>query len=517
MSSIPAEPRPEVRPDTTDVSGAQPQDVLSRAELPRADSKGAILVIIGASGDLTHRKLLPAIYNLAETGHLPQKFAILGVARPALDEAGFKRGMRAAVEKAEGESIADEHWRFIEDRLHYISGELNDASLYLNMGQVLDRIAREHDVPPNYLFYFAIPPSLFGTVATRLAHADLTSERRGWRRIIIEKPFGYDLESARTLNAELSSSLRESQIYRIDHYLGKETVQNILAFRFANGIFEPIWNRRYVDHVQMTVAEEVGVETRGAYYDRAGALRDIVQNHMFQLLSLVAMEPPISFRAADVQDEKVKVLHAIQRLTPDDIARHIVRGQYDGYRSEPKVAPDSRTETYVAMRLLIDSWRWAGVPFYLRTGKRMAKRMTEIAVYFKRAPFTLFRNTPIDALHPNVLLLRIQPNEGISLSFHAKVPGPLQKLGTVTMNFDYAEYFKAEPVTGYETLLFDAMAGDQTLFHRMDIVEAGWQAVDPVLQAWAADRSAPPTYEPGSWGPSEADLLLDHDNRQWRC
>jgi glucose-6-phosphate 1-dehydrogenase len=509
MSNIPAESSP------VESRGAS-----------RAESKGCVLVIIGASGDLTHRKLLPAIYNLAESGHLPKSFAILGVARPPIPEADFRKQMREAVAKAEGDSIADEHWQFVEARLHYISGELQDAALYSKMKASLAAIEQAAGVPANYLFYFAIPPDLFGTVATNLVQAGLLAEGPaaagpdpdGWRRVIIEKPFGYNIETARALNAQLAAApLRESQIYRIDHYLGKETVQNILAFRFANGIFEPIWNRRYVDHVQMTVAEDVGVETRGAYYDKAGALRDIVQNHMFQLLTLVAMEPPISFRASDVQDEKVKVLHAIQPLTPADIHHHVVRGQYAGYRSEPKVDPQSRTETYVALRLLVDNWRWAGVPFYLRTGKRLARRVTEIAVHFKRAPFTLFRDTAIDALDPNILLLRIQPDEGISLSFHAKVPGPSQKLGTVTMDFNYKEYFNAEPVTGYETLLFDAMAGDQTLFHRMDIVEAGWQVVDPILDAWAAESSAPHRYEPGSWGPLEADLLLDRDNRQWHC
>ncbi len=324
------------------------------------------------------------------------------------------------------------------------------------------------------------------------------------------------MSSARALNAELSTCLKESQIYRIDHYLGKETVQNILAFRFANGIFEPIWNRRYVDHVQMTVAEDVGIGTRGNYYDKAGALRDIVQNHMFQLLTFVAMEPPISFRAQDVQDEKVKVLHAIQPFTPADIKQSVVRGQYEGYLTEPNVRPDSRTETYVAMRLLVDNWRWAGVPFYLRTGKRLTRRVTEIAVHFKRAPLTLFRDTPVESFDPNVLLLRIQPDEGISLSFHAKVPGPFSRLGIVTMDFNYAEYFNAEPVTGYETLLFDAMSGDQTLFHRLDIVEAGWQAVDPILHAWQSSQTMPLQYPAGSWGPEEAALLLERDGRQWR-
>jgi glucose-6-phosphate 1-dehydrogenase len=476
-----------------------------------------LLVIFGASGDLTRRKLLPAIYNLTESHLLPEQFAILGVARPAIDESAYRAQMRKQVSEIEGEPLEGEKWKAIEDRLHYVSGEFADSGLYDRLKRTLKDLESRYRVPPNYLFYFAIPPDLFSVVARQLAAAGLTDEASGWRRVIIEKPFGYDLASARALNEELATALRESQIYRIDHYLGKETVQNILAFRFANGIFEPIWNRRYVDHVQMTVAEEAGVEGRGAYYDNAGALRDMVQNHMFQLLTLVAMEPPISFRAEDVRDEKVKVLHAIQPLTASDLRHHVVRGQYDGYTEEPKVAPRSRTETFVATRLLIDNWRWAGVPFYLRTGKRLRRRWTEIAVQFKRAPLMLFRETPVECMNPNVLALRIQPDEGISLSFDAKVPGPLERLATVTMDFSYAEYFKTEPSTGYETLLFDAMTGDQTLFHRMDIVEAGWQVVEPILKAWQADTvSTLPVYSPGSDGPAEADYLLDRDDRQWR-
>ena len=481
----------------------------------RADP--CILVIFGASGDLTRSKLLPAIFNLTESGHLPEEFAVLGVARPQIDQDAYRTQMREQVRLVEGEPLEPDKWKRIEDRLSYVSGEFNDAALFERLKTTLGEVSQRFHIAPNYLFYLAVPPDLFGAVADGLAAAGLTNEADGWRRVIVEKPFGYDLESARALNAELRKGLRESQIYRIDHYLGKETVQNIMAFRFANGIFEPIWNRRYVDHVQMTVAEDAGVGKRGAYYDKAGALRDIVQNHMFQVMTLVAMEPPISFGGEDVRDEKVRVLHAVPPLTRDEVLRHVVRAQYAGYTSEPNVDPKSRTETCVALRLFIDNWRWAGVPFYLRTGKRLPHRVTEVAVQFKQAPLMLFRDTPVNALSSNAIVLRIQPNEGISLCFDAKVPGPLERLDTVTMDFSYAEHFKAEPTTGYETLLFDAMIGDQTLFHRMDMVEAGWQVVAPILDEWKNDtRSRVPGYEPGSWGPSEADVLIERDGRQWR-
>jgi glucose-6-phosphate 1-dehydrogenase len=482
-----------------------------------ADS--CILVIFGASGDLTRRKLLPALYNLAEEGLLPDRFAVVGAARQPIPEDEFRQQMRDRVQEAEGEALDPKRWDKIVERLHYINAEFNDDALYTQLRETLATLDARYGTPGNYLFYLAVPPSLFATVALHLAKAELTKEREGvWRRVIIEKPFGHDVESACTLNAQLATALKEPQIYRIDHYLGKETVQNILAFRFANGIFEPVWNRRYVDHVQMTVAEEVGVDGRGAYYDEAGALRDMVQNHMFQLLTLVAMEPPISFKAEAVRDEKVKVLHAVTPFTRDDVSRFVVRGQYAGYRREKNVDSDSTTETFVAMRLGIDNWRWAGIPFYLRTGKRMPKRLTEIAVQFRHPPFMLFRDTPIEHLHANVLIIRIQPNEGISLAFDAKVPGPLDKLGTVTMDFSYADYFGSEPSTGYETLLYDAMIGDQTLFHRMDIVEAGWQIVQPLLDTWQKDAASGLTfYEPGTPGPKDAQELVQREDRHWRC
>jgi glucose-6-phosphate 1-dehydrogenase len=487
----------------------------------------SIIVIFGASGDLTRRKLLPAVYNLAESHLLPEAFAILGIARPPIDDMVFRSDMRKAVEQAEGEPLDPGLWRHIEERLHYAHGDFQNPGFYEQLNAQLADLDKRHQTAGNYLFYLAVPPELFGTIPKYLAGADLTREQdHAWRRVVIEKPFGYDLESACKLNANLhAAGLKESQIYRIDHYLGKETVQNILAFRFANGIFEPIWNRRYVDHVQMTVAETVGVEQRGAYYDRAGALRDMVQNHMFLLLTLVAMEPPISFRADDVRDEKVKVLHAIPKFTDADVGRAVVRGQYGrgptpdmrAYREEPKVDPHSTTETFAALELQIENWRWAGVPFYLRTGKRLERRATEIAVQFKLPPLLLFRKAGVRDARPNVLALRIQPDEGISLEFQAKEPGPFDHLGTVKMDFSYLDYFGAEPSTGYETLLYDAMIGDQTLFHRMDMVEAGWQVVQPILDAWR--RSPPPdfpNYESGTWGPAEADLLIERGDRQWR-
>jgi glucose-6-phosphate 1-dehydrogenase len=379
----------------------------------------------------------------------------------------------------------------------------------------------------NYLFYLATGPDLFGEIIRHLAECGLTNENgRHWRRVVIEKPFGSDLDSARALNLQIKNLLSESQVYRIDHYLGKETVQHILVFRFANGIFEPIWNRRYVDHVQITVAETLGVERRGRYYDQTGALRDMVPSHILQLISLTAMEPPISFQADAVRDEQAKILHAIQTMSPESVLSRAVRGQYgagfvDGqvvpaYRSEPNVAPDSNTETFVALKFSIDNWRWADVPFYVRTGKRLKSRVSEIVIQFRRAPLVLFRETPVEQLSPNLLILHIQPDEGISMKFGAKVPGPVVRLGSVDMDFNYADHFGAEPTTGYERLLYDCMIGDATLFQRADMVEAGWSVVEPVLDLWKAlpPRNFP-NYAAGTWGPKEADDLLIHDQRHW--
>jgi glucose-6-phosphate 1-dehydrogenase len=390
----------------------------------------------------------------------------------------------------------------------------------------LAQIDKEHGTRGNYFYYLATSPNFFAPIVKQLGEAKLVAEETGWRRVIIEKPFGRNYDSAVALNKEIRQVLNEKQIYRIDHYLGKETVQNILVFRFANGIFEPIWNRRYIDHVQITVAETVGVEQRGGYYDKAGTLRDMVPNHIFQLISLTAMEPPISFDADVVRDEQAKILKAIPPPTDEEVLVRTVRGQYgegvqDGvkvpaYRSEPMVAQDSRTETFVAMKLFIDNWRWADVPFYLRTGKRLPKRTTQIAIQFKRAPFVLFRKTAVDRLEPNRLVLHLQPDEGISLSFSAKVPGPVVQIGDVNMNFNYTDYFNATPQTGYERLLYDCMLGDATLFQRSDMVETAWHVVAPVLDVWEAlPPRRFPNYAAGTWGPPEADELLAKDHRHW--
>jgi glucose-6-phosphate 1-dehydrogenase len=487
------------------------------------------LVVFGASGDLTARKLVPALYNLAAGRLLPEGFAVIGVATRELSTDVFRGLMTEALREHLGADHDAGLVDWLAARLHFVAGDFRDPSVYQRLRETLGNVVAEHGTGSNVLYYLSTPPSFFGEIVRQLGEAGLTHEDAGqWRRVVIEKPFGHDLESARTLNLQIAGVLAERQIYRIDHYLGKETVQNILAFRFANAIFEPIWNRRYVDHVQITVAEELGVEHRGKYYEEAGALRDMVPNHMLQLLSLLAMEPPSSFGADAVRDEKGKVLSAIQPISPEDVLTRAVRGQYgpgaagggavvSAYRGEPHVAPDSATDTYVALKLTIDNWRWADVPFYLRTGKRLPTRATEIVIQFKRVPLSLFRNTPVHQLAPNQLVLRLQPNEGISLRFGAKIPGAAVRIGTVTMDFCYADYFGSKPTTGYETLLYDAMNGDATLFQRADSVERGWSVVAPLLDVWKAlpPRNFP-NYAAGTWGPHEADQLLARDGRAWR-
>ena len=497
---------------------------------PRIGKQGepCVMVIFGAAGDLTGRMLIPALYNLARAGLLSSNFAVVGVARAQLSSEDFKKRVRDEVQRYCGECIESKLWAWFEDRFYYLPGNFSDDALYPQLKDLLTKIDEEHSTHGNFFYYLATAPSFFGPIVEKLAVAGLMEQSNNhWRRVIVEKPFGHDLESAKSLNQQLLKVADETQIYRIDHYLGKETVQNILAFRFANGIFEPVWNRRYIDHVQISVAETVGVEGRGSYFDQAGSLRDMVPNHIMQLISLTAMEPPISFDANAVRDEQAKILHAIQPMSDEDVLSRTVRGQYgDGteesqrvpaYRSEPDVPTDSRTETFVAMKLLIDNWRWADVPFYLRTGKRMPVRNTHIVIQFRQAPFVLFRDTPVEHLMPNQLVLHIQPEEGISLQFAAKVPGPVMRLGTVDMNFEYQEYFGKQPSTGYERLLHDCMIGDQTLFQRADMVEAGWSVVSPVLDLWKALPPRKfPNYASGTWGPAESDQLLAADNRQCR-
>jgi glucose-6-phosphate 1-dehydrogenase len=486
------------------------------------------MVIFGATGDLTKRKLFPALYNLAKSDLLAREFAIVCMARSEMTTEDFREQISQGIKKFATTEVDPNLWEWFLKRIYYISGDAKNQASYQKLKEMVEHADREHGTQGNYFYYLATAPDYFGEIVGQLRAAGLTKEENGqWRRVIIEKPFGHDLESARGLNLDLKRSLDERQIYRIDHYLGKETVQNILVFRFGNGIFEPVWNRRYIDNVQITAAESVGVEKRGGYYDTSGALRDMVPNHLFQLVSLTAMEPPISFDANAVRDEQAKVLRGIQPIPPEEVLTRAVRGQYGegeingerapGYRQEPGVPPNSTTETFVAMKLMIDNWRWAGVPFYLRTGKRLPKRVTEVAIQFKSAPLTLFRETPIEKLRTNRLVIHIQPDEGISLRFGAKIPGPVMRLGAVEMDFNYVDYFGSLLSTGYERLLYDCMIGDATLFQRADMVEAGWSVIEPMLDVWKAlpPRSFP-NYASGSWGPKEADELLKVDGHEWR-
>jgi glucose-6-phosphate 1-dehydrogenase len=482
-----------------------------------------IMVIFGAAGDLTKRLLIPALYNLARNKLLAKEFAIVGLARAQMNNEEF----RAKLSQESQDFVPDldkETWDNLIQRIHYVSGNFDDENAYQRLSDQLKDIDQQYETHGNYLFYLATASNFFSTIVAQLGAIGLTQEKSGWRRVVIEKPFGNDLESARTLNRDLAQVLQESQIYRIDHYLGKETVQNILMFRFGNGLLEPAWNRNYIDHVQITVAETVGVEGRGNFYETAGALRDMVQNHLFQLLSLIAMEPPLAFEAVSFRDEKTKLLKAIVPLTSETTASQAVRGQYGAgtvkdraviaYRSEPHVAPDSDTETFVALKLMIENWRWSEVPFYLRTGKAMPQRVSEIAIFFKPVPHLMFALTaPI----PNVLVMRIQPNEGIWLQFGAKVPGASMQMGAVDMAFCYADYFGKSSNTGYETLLYDCMIGDATLFQRSDNVEVGWSVVTPLLETWGKTSVSDfPNYAAGTWGSQAADQMLQRDGRQWR-
>jgi glucose-6-phosphate 1-dehydrogenase len=486
-----------------------------------------VMVIYGASGDLTRRKLLPALYNLAADKILAQNFAVIGVATADFSNETFRDRLQQDLKEFPPADLDKQVIAWMTQRMYFVRGRFEDPQLFKTLAATVKDVAEKHGANGNLLHYLAVAPNFFGPIIRQLGTVGLAAETDGkWRRVIIEKPFGRDLPSARALNAEITRELREDQIYRIDHYLGKETVQNLMVFRFGNGIFEPIWNRGYIDHVQITAAETVGVERRGGYYETAGALRDMMPNHLSQLLSLTAMEPPFSFGANAVRDEQAKVLHSLQPFTPEDVLSKAVRGQYgegqvDGatvpaYRSETKVAADSGVETYAALKLTVDNWRWAGVPFYLRTGKRLAARCTEIDIHFKRAPFTLFRRSGADHPTHNRLAIRIQPDEGISLTFGAKSPGTVMRQSEVEMRFSYADYFGVQSRTGYERLLYDCMIGDPTLFQRADMVEAGWALIQPVLDLWSAlpPRNFP-NYAAGTWGPAEADDLLQRDGRAW--
>ncbi len=496
---------------------------------PLETAPPCVMVIFGAAGDLTKRKLIPALYNLKHSQLLSDNFAVVGVARVEMSDDEFRHRLREDMNEFATDKIDANEWKWLEDRLYYMSGDFDDDQTFARVKERLEKLNDEHHANGNYCFYLAAAPQYFAPIINQLGRAGLTNEEDGhWRRVVIEKPFGRDLDSARELNREIKQVLNEDQIYRIDHYLGKETVQNILVFRFGNSIFEPIWNRRYIDSVQITAAEKVGVEQRGGYYEGAGALRDMVPNHLLQLVTLTAMEPPISFDANAVRDEQAKILHAIQCPAPEEAARRTVRGQYDSgeidgesvpaYRDEANVAKDSTTETFVALKLLIDNWRWADVPFYLRTGKRLAARDTEIAIQFRRAPFVMFRKTPVEQLTSNRLVLHIQPDEGVSLRFGAKVPASVMNIGAVDMDFNYEDYFGDTPSTGYERLLHDCMVGDATLFQRADQVEAGWAVTEPIRKAWQAEAApAFPNYTSGSWGPKEAFELLERDGRAWEA
>jgi len=511
----------------TQETSDQQADLAAEAHQIRPAERCA-MVIFGASGDLTKRKLLPSLYHLAKKKLLPAEFALLGCAIDDISQDEFRLRVKADLKEFGGAPDECKFCDWLVERLYYLSGDFQNPEIYQRIKALLADVDKKHGTNGSYFYYLATSPTLIGAIVQQLGAAGLAEEGPNqWRRVVIEKPFGHDLDSARALNREIGQVLAERQIYRIDHYLGKETVQNILVFRFSNGIFEPIWNRRYIDHVQITVAETLGVEQRGGYYDHAGALRDMVPNHILQLVSLTSMEPPISFHADAVRDEQAKILHAIQPLSPEEVLSRAVRGQYgegmvDGvsvpaYRHEPNVAADSNTDTFVALKLSIDNWRWADVPFYIRTGKRLASRVTEVAIQFRRAPFVLFRDTPVEKLAPNLLVLHIQPDEGISLRFGAKVPGIQVDIGAVNMDFRYQDYFGNEPSTGYERLLYDCMTGDATLFQRADMVEAGWNVVQPLLDVWKAlpPRSFP-NYKSGTWGPKESDELMARDRRQWR-
>lgn len=487
-----------------------------------------VVIIYGASGDLTKRKLVPALYRLTQQRLLPGEFAIVGVSRSPMSHDDFRARMKDAVATfGEAKRVDEAVWESFAQGIYYLAGDIGNADSYQQLDNLLQQIDRERGTCGNRVFYLSTAPEHYSTAIKQLGAAGLARGKDGaWVRIIIEKPFGYDLATARQLNNEVAAVFDEEQVYRIDHYLGKETVQNLLVFRFANGIFEPIWNRQYIDHVQLTNAEAVGVEGRGGYYEGAGVLRDMIQNHVFQVLSLVAMEPPASLSAAAVRDEKIKAMQAVRAMPKDRMDKFCVRGQYGpgsvggksviGYREEPGVNPESWTETYAMLKLYFDNWRWAGVPFYIRSAKRMPKRVTEIAIQFREAPHQLFGSLPEQQLEPNVLVVRIQPDEGITMRIGAKIPGQVTRIRWVNMDFRYGASFGMSSPEAYERLLLDCILGDSTLYARRDMTERGWEIVMPIIDYWKATRPDFPNYEAGSWGPQAADDLLERDGRRWR-
>ena len=503
-------------------SSSKNAEATSKA-LPGRQPQSANLVIFGAGGDLTKRLVVPALYHLVQAGKLPKQLAIIGIDRNPQSSEQWRQNLTNMMQTLTPAGRLDAPaWSWLTDRMQYMAADFTQSETFQNLKGLLVQ-QREQNGAANILFYLAVAERFFGPIVEQLGHAGLTQQSEGaWRRVIIEKPFGHDLSSAKVLNAQILRVLTEDQIYRIDHFLGKETVQNILVLRFANGIFEPLWNRDHIDHVQITAAETVGVEGRGRFYEQIGALRDMVPNHLFQLLAMIGMEPPVSFDADAVRTKKTELLQAIHPVSPENA----VRGQYggrvmleqkvQGYRHEPNVAPDSATETYVALKLGVDNWRWAGVPFYLRTGKHLSARTTEIAIQFRQAPYALFRDTPVERLPANILMLRIQPDEGLSVSFSAKRPGTEIEIDGVAMDFAYRDYFEPVATVGYETLIYDCLIGDATLFQRADTVEVAWRAVQGLIDSWARDPATDfPNYTAGSAGPAAADRLLARDGRAW--